>query len=460
MSESKLKLLNFVGGEFSPAQSFLRLPSAFDSNVFYEAADSDLFAAIQCIQTAQKAFYGVVVADLQKNIEVCERFFAHLEKDKTTIASDLAQFQGSTTHETLQYDIELGLAALREALKEAKNFDSKKFHIQATGLVVVLAPAILSFKTICERLAPALIAGNSVIVKLSSKNPRAGYWLSEAAMAAGFEKGLVNFLYGRGEVIGPILCSHPSVRAVSFAGSLKVAEQVIKNAAPHFKKLQVSTTQKNIAAVLSDADLDLAVSQILRGTIFLSGQSPFSIHRVFVVEAVAAKFTEKLRAEVAKLHPLTQFDEKSEFLVSHNILTQGSVFETMTGTAKEAHAKIMEIPQAFSGTTFKPIFTLDMTNCSTLQQDDLQSPFVIVTTVKYQHEVQKYANVGYYGSDAFLFGSREKCEKVLTQLQARNYFFNEWRVKSEPVVSSRQTFFGNSDFRAFGHFYSELKILN
>jgi aminomuconate-semialdehyde/2-hydroxymuconate-6-semialdehyde dehydrogenase len=84
----------------------------------------------------------------------------------------------------------------------------------------------------------------------------------------------------------------------------------------------------------------------------------------------------------------------------------------------------------------------------------------VLTTVKYQHEVQKYANVGYYGSKAFIFGSREKCEKVMQQLQATDFVFNAWQVSSGPLVSSRQSFFGDSNFQVFGSFYSDLKKIS
>lgn len=458
-SVSSSQLKNFVGGEFAANANVFRVSSAFDSSVHYDITNSDLLVAIQAIQTAQKAFYSFPTPELEKNIETCTKILEFLQTHKTEIARELARFQGASFEETLKFDVEMGLAAFRRILQEVSSFDSQNHRPQATGLVILIGPAILSFKTLCERLAPAIMAGNSVILKPSSKNPLVGRWLALAAQAASVTKGFVNVLYGRGETIGAILCSHPSVRAVSFAGSLKVGEVIIKNASAQFKKVQVSTTQKNIAAVLSDADLDLAVREILKGTLFQSGQSPFSIHRVFVVEAVAPQFIEKLRAQVESIRPITDIEDKDPHFVSSNLLTGGSAFDSMLATAIEAHAKVMTVATKFQGSVLKPIFTLDMTNCSTLQQDDIQAPLLILTTVKYQHEVQKYANVGYYGSTAFLFGSIEKCEKVTSQLQARHFVFNEWRLDASPMVSSRQSFFGDPDFRAFGTFYSELKTI-
>lgn len=454
-----LQLQNYIGGEFVANANSQRVLSAFDSSLAYEVPRSDMFLAIQAIQTAQKTFYSTSSLDISKNIELVTTLFEYLSANKIEIAKELSKFQGTSLEETLNYDVEHGLGAFQKILIEAKAFEQQRQRPQAVGLIVIIIPAILSFKAMCERLAPALMAGNSIIIKPSSKNPIVGHWLTKAAQSTNLSKGYLNVLFGRGEDTGAILCSHPSVRAVSFAGSLKVAEIVIKNASLQFKKIQVSTTQKNIAAVLADADLNIAVREILKGALFLSGQSPYSIHRVFVVESIATQFIEKFRAQVEVLRPLANIEEHGEAFVGANLLIQESIFESMVEVAKDAHAKVMPVSSDFKGTTLKPVFTLDMTNCSTLQQDDIQAPLVIITTVKYQHEVPKYANVGYYGSTAFLFGSTEKCEKVMSQLVARHYYFNEWGIGQTPMISSRQSFFGDSDFHAFGSFYSEIKTI-
>ena len=440
----------FYSGAYQKTSKTFLIHSAFTQQPMAEVQTCDLLHAVAAIQSAQKALSFSADWSLEKRIEVLNLCIERLKKYEMQMAQDESQQQGLSLNNALNYSIRAAQSSFVRACDEVKALDAEKQRLSPTGLISIIAPGLLSLRAICERWAPALAAGNPVVIKASRRSPLSAHWLTQIAQEIGLPSGAINVVYGAGDEVGEILCAHPSIKGVTFAGSLRVAEKMIKVSSAQFKKVQISTTQKNFAVVLSDADLDQAVQEILRGSLLARGQTPFSIHRVFIVESVASAFIEKFK------NLLAQTNVTDEVC----ILTPDQSLQKLQDMAVEAHAKILYAgsgSDSIQDKKFQTLFTMDMTNCSTIQQDDLQAPLVILTTVKYQHEVQKYANVGYYGSDAFLFGSREKCEKVMSQLTARQYFFNTFEVPVGPVLGFKQSFYGDPNFSVTGRFYSDTK---
>lgn len=152
------------------------------------------------------------------------------------------------------------------------------------------------------KIAPALVAGNTVVAKPSTDTPLALLHFARILELAGLPPGAFQVVTGRGGEVGDALVSHPKVDMVTFTGSTAVGERVAKLAPT--KKLHLELGGKGAGIVLDDADLDLAAREVAKGGLRFSGQRCDAVDRVFVQARVADAFVEKLLAEVQAKYPM------------------------------------------------------------------------------------------------------------------------------------------------------------
>lgn len=169
------------------------------------------------------------------------------------------------------------------------------------GVVGLIAPwnfpiAIPSWKT-----APALAAGNAVVLKPAEITPACAHVLAQILHEAGCPAGVFNLVMGSGSQIGNALVEHPDVAAISFTGSEAVGRQIAQGCAANLKKVQLEMGGKNPMVVLDDADLNLAVNACLNGAFFSTGQRCTASSRLIVQKGIHDRFVEALDAARAKL---------------------------------------------------------------------------------------------------------------------------------------------------------------
>jgi acyl-CoA reductase-like NAD-dependent aldehyde dehydrogenase len=168
------------------------------------------------------------------------------------------------------------------------------------GVVSIITPWNFPVSIPARKIAPALIAGNTVVFKPSSDAPLSGYRLTEAFVAAGVPKGVLNFVTGSAADVGPAITVPPVVRAISFTGSTSAGEQIHRSVG-FTTRTQMELGGKNPLIVMEDADLDKAVDLAIKGGLSLSGQACTGTSRVLVMQQVKAAFTDKLVTRVKAL---------------------------------------------------------------------------------------------------------------------------------------------------------------
>jgi len=144
------------------------------------------------------------------------------------------------------------------------------------------------------KLAPALVAGNAVILKPASQAPALAFEVARALAEAGLPKGVLNVVTGEGRAVGGELANHPAVTALSFTGSHGVGTQIYQQLAQRMARAQMEMGGKNPTLVLADADLDLAARLVSLAGFGLTGQACTATSRVIVERSVADAFTAKL----------------------------------------------------------------------------------------------------------------------------------------------------------------------
>jgi aldehyde dehydrogenase (NAD+) len=151
------------------------------------------------------------------------------------------------------------------------------------------------------KLAPALICGNTVVLKPASAAPLSAWRIVEACHEAGIPKGVVNFVAGPGRALGEALMEAPALKAISFTGSCGVGAWLHERASRRKLRIQLEMGGKNPTIVLADANFDLAVENVVNGAFFSTGQKCTATSRAIVEEAIYDRFVEALVERTKKL---------------------------------------------------------------------------------------------------------------------------------------------------------------
>jgi len=172
---------------------------------------------------------------------------------------------------------------------------------QPVGVCAAITPWNFPHSMITRKVAPALAAGCTVVLKPAEQTPYSALALAELAERAGFPKGVLNILTGDAPAIGGELCANPAVRKVSFTGSTEVGRLLMKQSAPTVKKISLELGGNAPFIVFDDADLDAAVEGAMVSKYRNTGQTCVCANRLFVQDGVYDRFAEKLAQKVREL---------------------------------------------------------------------------------------------------------------------------------------------------------------
>jgi aminomuconate-semialdehyde/2-hydroxymuconate-6-semialdehyde dehydrogenase len=458
------EFLNFIDGEFVPAQNkdTFTKTNPFNGEILGIVAASDAMDVIYAIQAAKKAQAEYEKWSLHQRADLLSDISDQLEEKIEAISFLEALHQGLPQRFVKQKSLLPAIAQFREASDACEFLAAKKdpeLILQPSGVVSIIVSWNLSLRLLAERLAPALAAGNVCLVKVSEQSPITAKILGDILLALKAPKGLVQFIHGRGPEVGAVLAAHPSVRAVNFVGKLSNAENVVKGALPQFKKVQIQTGAKNSCLILADADFKKLLPKIMESFLIGQGQMCWNTTRLFVLETVQKEVAEAMKTYFATLKPATSPKDASAWwpVISPEVL---ACAETKSQQIKLEEGKLLTGGQRHGGPGFffQPTVSLDLPNCSELQQEELRAPILILTAVKYPHEMVKWVNTGYYAHSAVVWGSETKALAIAEKIDVGTVSLNSW-LPEEVQAGHRQSSFGNMQIGPWGRFYSDVKVL-
>ncbi len=179
------------------------------------------------------------------------------------------------------------------------------------GVCAAIVPYNFPLTLMGTKLAPALAAGNTIVIKPAGTTPLATLRVVELMQEAGLPPGVVNVVTGPGKEVGEALAGHPDVRRVAFTGSTAVGRRLMEVAAPQFKRISAELGGSDPVIVFPDADVDAAVRGINIGRFFNAGQACLAAKRVYVFDEVYDEFMESITKRVAR-YELGDGMEKAE----------------------------------------------------------------------------------------------------------------------------------------------------
>ena len=305
---------NFIGGDWVAAksgQSYRTCNPADTREIVAEYPASGPADVVEAIRGAQQSFAAWSALTPVARGRVSGKTSQILETRKAELAELLTREEGKTLAEStgeVQRAIDIfrffgGLSYTLGGQTLPHDLPHNLLYTvrQPLGVVALITPWNFPVAIPAWKLAPALVAGNSVVIKPATPAPGLTLELAKALAEAGLPKGVLNVVIGEGRAVGVELATHPAVVALSFTGSHVIGQQIYQQLAQRMARAQMEMGGKNPTLVLADADLDLAVSLVVRAGFGLTGQACTATSRVIVERAVHEAFVEKLVAKARGL---------------------------------------------------------------------------------------------------------------------------------------------------------------
>jgi acyl-CoA reductase-like NAD-dependent aldehyde dehydrogenase len=272
---------------------------------------------------------------------------------------------------------------------------------QPCGIVVAITPFNYPALLVLHKVAPALAAGNAVVLKPARTTPLTALELAACFVDAGLPDGVLSVVTGPGGELGDALVSDPRVRKVSFTGSTATGEHIARVAG--VKKLSLELGASCPVVVLPDADLELAASAVAVGGYVNAGQVCISVQRVITHPAVSGDFLDAL---VPKVEAIRTGDPSSPDTTMGSLITTAEAERVRLAIAAAAAggARVLAGGQR-DGAVVAPTVVADVDPASPFSQDELFGPAVAVSTAKDWEAAVAQANGTAYGLAAGIFTS-------------------------------------------------------
>ena len=305
---------NFINGEWVNSSSGKTFKSVNPANIEEEIASyqvstvSDVKAGIEAAKRSQTDWSTMPAPQrgtfLMKAAEL-------LEQRTEQIASEMTREEGKTIAEA-KGEVGRSVNILRYFGGEGARFCGETIPSERAGVfsytfrkplgvVSLLTPWNFPIAIPVWKIAPALISGNSVVIKPASVAPICTIRIIEVLNQAGLPKGVLNMVTGAGSVIGEELVSNPAIKAISFTGSCEVGQDIQQKTASKGVKTQLEMGGKNPTIVLKDADLDLATDIVINGAFFSTGQKCTATSRAIIEKEIFNDFVALLVNKTQKL---------------------------------------------------------------------------------------------------------------------------------------------------------------
>lgn len=299
------KYRNFINGEFVAPSSSAEIevfnPATEESiGRVPDSTAHEINAAVEAARSAQPAWEklpAIERAGYLRKISSAIRgktdLLAEIIAKEQGKVLDLAKVEVNFTADYIDYMAEWARRIEGEILTSDRQNETILLMRKPIGVVAGILPWNFPFFLIARKMAPALITGNTIVIKPSEETPLNAFAFAELVAELNLPPGVFNLVSGGGKSGGQLV-THPQVDMVSFTGSVATGKRIMKAASDNLTRVNLELGGKAPAIVLASADVDLAVNAIYQSRIINTGQVCNCAERVYVEEAVLQEFTDKI----------------------------------------------------------------------------------------------------------------------------------------------------------------------
>ncbi|MBI2313822.1 MAG: aldehyde dehydrogenase family protein [Betaproteobacteria bacterium] len=406
----------------------------------HQASKADIGHAIEAAYRAREE-WGNTLANQREAILL--KAASVLESRIPEIADVLIDEAGSTFGKAM-FEASFVVNLLRSAAGECRRIFGETMPADSPGLlsmsvrrplgvVAGIAPFNFPFLLATKKVAMALAAGNTFVLKPASYTPVTGLKIAEIFEAAGLPKGVLNVIPAQGSTLGNALVADPRIRMVTFTGSTEVGKQLAAEAGKHLKKITLEMGGKSPLIILRDADLEYAVSVACFGIFLHQGQICMANSRVIVEAPIYDAFCEKFAAKVKMLQV---GDPRNPHTVIGPLI-DGKQCAYIDGHVRDALAKGARLMNggSASGNFYQPTILANVTPDMVVFREESFGPVVSLIEVRDSEEALAVANDTSFGlSAALITNDLQKALDLSLRLESGMVHVNDSTCYDEPHV--------------------------
>ena len=430
---------NYINNEFVEPAEFHDVLNPSTGQVIAQAPASDAAAVDDAVQAAKAAqadwaklpaveragYLTKIAAELRNHVD---RFADYLVREQGK-ARGLATVEVNFTADYLDYMAGFARRIEGEVIPSDRPNESIFLTYQPLGVVGGILPWNFPFFLIVRKMAPALLTGNTIVIKPSDETPINAFEFAKLVDGIGLPKGVFNMVGGRGSVVGDALTRHKDVDMISMTGSVATGKKIMAAAAENLTRVNLELGGKAPAIVLADADLDLAATAIWNSRVINTGQVCNCAEVVLVEEAVHDELVAKLKEKFES----TRYGDTSDIddldmgpLINQAGLTNVS---EMVQAAVDAGAQVVcggaAAEDKGRGFFYQPTLLDGVEKGAPITREEVFGPVLPVVTVKDLDEAIEFANSSEYGLTSSVYTENvHKAHKAARELLYGETYIN------------------------------------
>lgn len=406
----------YINGEWYEAQSkaIFKIKNPYNQEVIGEVPDMNEKDTRQAIEAAHRAFGTWKTTTAYERSQLLRRWYDLILENIDDLATLLTLEQGKPLAEA-KGEIKYGASFVEWFAEEGRRvygdviptFASDKRVVaikQPVGVVAAITPWNFPNAMITRKVAPALAAGCTVVIKPAEATPLSALALVVLAEQAGFPKGVINVVTGNNPAaIGEELTSNPLVRKLSFTGSTKVGKLLLKQCAATVKKVSMELGGNAPFIVFEDADIEEAVKGAIAAKYRNAGQTCICANRIYVQASIYDEFLERFKKAVKQLKVGNGMNDD---VVVGPLINQEAIKKVnrLIKDALDKGANLLTGGKQKEGLLYEPTVLIDVKPAMSIHKEEIFGPVAPVYRFETEEEAITIANNTEYGLAAYFYG--------------------------------------------------------
>lgn len=462
----------FIAGKFITSASTFTIINPSTQQAIGSLPDLSAADCNKAIKSADKAWHTWKNTSVSDRSMLLRRLFDLVNQHKEELAEIMTLESGKPLTESLgevvyggsfiEWFAEEGKRMYGENIPQIQNHVRMTTIKQGVGVVAAITPWNFPLAMITRKVAPALAAGCTVVLKPASQTPFTALALAKLIESAGFPKGVFHVVTSTNSAdIGKELATNPLVRKISFTGSTPVGMTLMQQAASTIKRISFELGGNAPFIVFDDANLDKAVEGAIAGKFRNAGQTCVSINRFYVHETIYDNFSKKLATAVAAL----KVGDGLQKGVQVGPLINSKGIEKVEHHVQDAiakGAKVLTGGNRIKGNFFAPTVLTEVSDDVLIASEETFGPICALFKFSTEDEVLKRANNTPFGLAAYFFSENiHRCQRIAENLEAGMVGVNAGLISNAaaPFGGIKQSGIGREGSKYGLDEYTELKYI-